>query len=365
MSKIIDDALSLDRSLKQMLAVVQSSESQQLRLRKENYFRAINGFSKVSAPYSIVTTERFEAHSDFTQAVESSRRRFIEPQTFFNLGINEQCDLLDSRLFIFTNHFVQDGTGDVDILYRVKQLEELRRRLERSLFVCWDWDNHHALHVSTLMASLSDVYFYAHDANLYFLRQYCTRIYRLPCSSYQFRTDFILRSISKIVKKERKFDFKGVHVYYPLFVNRNIAVKTMSNRYPMVHFMDNSRNYHQMSDSDRLDDWLESYFIFIAPTLLDVPCRLFDTLLTGGIPFVPRSLASDEVLAGIHDDDIVFYDDLDLLSPENLLIEGRSKLDRWGDTGIVRRVFYAAFNHNFCSRFRAMMTKLELFLQKN
>lgn len=128
-SKIISDAISLDKSLKQMLNVAQSTESQALRLGKEKYFREV-GFRDGWSQSSIVTTERYEAHSEFIPIESQKGITYINPDDFFNLTENEQAQLVEDRIFIFTNHFVQDGAENVDIIDRLGRLEGLKKRIK-------------------------------------------------------------------------------------------------------------------------------------------------------------------------------------------------------------------------------------------
>ncbi len=156
-------------------------------------------------------------------------------------------------------------------------------------FIAWDWDNHHWLDLSTFLAAHSDIYAPAHHENLYLLSRFnwltAGPVY---CSSVQWSRQFLTENLDKILLDERSSAPLGMHIPYGQFSFRMQVISTLNQFYPSIGF--SSRSFHERTPLDKLQEWCAHKTHWIAPVLNDVPIRLFDALITGGIPLVPDSM---------------------------------------------------------------------------
>jgi hypothetical protein len=149
----------------------------------------------------------------------------------------------------------------------------------------------------------------------------------------------------------------GMHVPYERFPFRNSVVSTLSARYPSVGF--SSQAFHGRDPEDRLREWCGHKLHWIMPVLNDVPIRIFDALITGGIPMVPASM---KLLPGIRDipeDAIFFFGPLDVIEPEALVRRALERFDSGGRDKIVQRHRFALEEHHGMSRIQTMIGCVE------
>lgn len=218
-----------------------------------------------------------------------------------------------------------------------------------NLQICiWDFDNHHAADTSIRLLHLSDFYFSAHPHNFGVLRRLSLSFKGvLPASVIQWSKDFLLSSLQQMLSSPRSNELFGAHVYYPPFTYRNNVINKVSEVFPGVCFSD--LNYHSRTIEDRFTEWCSYKIHFIAPVSDDLPIRLFDALITGGIPIVPLSLKS--LLHSLSIDYfVVFYDEHDLDHLHIKVDEAISKFDRDGVDGMKKRINFTLENHHINSR---------------
>ena len=97
-------------------------------------------------------------------------------------------------------------------------------------------------------------------------------------------------------------------------------------------------------------DWTAHKSHWINPVLNNVPIRLFDALVTGGIPIVPYSLRSLPPVSKIPRDQIVFYGPEDIISPDSVAREAVELFDQQGKKGVATRHLYALNEHHAAVR---------------
>jgi hypothetical protein len=214
-----------------------------------------------------------------------------------------------------------------------------------TLFVVWDWDNHHWLEQSTFLATYSDLYVPAHDENLYLLTRF-NWITSGPvyCASLQWSKNFLSSRLDQMLKVGRSNSPLGMHVKYEKFAFRNQVVATVRENYPSVGFSDTS--YHSVTPESRLVEWCSHKLHWIAPVLNDVPIRIFDSLITGGIPIVPESLRFRFPLRELPLAYVGFYSPIDIVEPGGLVADLVRKFDEQGEAGIIGRHQYAMSHHH-------------------
>lgn len=212
-------------------------------------------------------------------------------------------------------------------------------------FVAWDWDNHHWLDLSTFLAAHSDVYAPAHHENLYVLSRYNWLVAGpVYCSSVQWSRRFLTDNLDRIFQAERVSTPLGMHIPYAQFNFRIQVISTLSQRYSSIGF--SSRTFHVRTAEDRLQEWSAHKTHWIAPVLNDVPIRIFDALVTGGIPIVPDSLRFLPPVSAIPRKYIAFYSAADIVNPDALVAHANRLFDEGGRDGIVARHRYALEYHH-------------------
>ncbi len=207
---------------------------------------------------------------------------------------------------------------------------------QETCFIGWDWDNHHWLDVSTFLAAHSDIYAPAHHENLYLLSRYNWLIAGpVYCSTVQWPRRFLAEHLHDILTAERSPAPLGMHIPYPEFAFRIQVITTLSQHYPSIGF--SSRAFHGRTPEDRLAEWYSHKTHWIAPVLNDVPIRIFDALVSGGIPIVPDSMRFLPTIAAIPRQHIAFYSPLDIVDPKSVVERANARFDDGGRDGIVAR----------------------------
>jgi hypothetical protein len=212
-------------------------------------------------------------------------------------------------------------------------------------FIAWDHDNHHWLQMSTFMAAHSDIYVPAHHENLYVLSRYnwltAGPVY---ASCIQWSRKFLTENLPRILTAQRSTDPLGMHVQYARFGFRNSVVKTLETHYPSIGF--SRQTFHARTPQDRLEEWYSHKMHWIAPVLNDITIRIFDALVTGGIPIVPSSLRLLPPVNAIPREHIAFCTPMDIVSPQSLVASVNLRFDQMGCDGMVARHRFALKHHH-------------------
>lgn len=206
---------------------------------------------------------------------------------------------------------------------------------EKCLFVVWDFDNHHALNNSYLLAAFSDFYVPCHNENLAELAAITDSI-GSPVSAgiIQWSREFLASSLDRIKTAKRSETPLGRHIVYPQFKTRLEKLKRLNRHFPDVGPA--TAQYHQRTSAERLDEWCSHMAHWVLPVRNDLPIRIFDALVTGGIPIVPRSLKFHESLRKVRDH-ILFFDDEDVESPLAITETANTRFKQAGVAGILER----------------------------
>lgn len=214
-----------------------------------------------------------------------------------------------------------------------------------TIFAVWDWDNHHWMEVSKFLAAHSDIYVPVHHENLYNLSRYnwitAGPIY---AGSVQWSSKFLASHLTTLMDAKRSNDPLGKHIPYAPFRFRNQVVMTLSQQYPSIGFSD--RSFHVRPAEDRLAEWCSHKSHWIVPVLNDVPIRIFDALITGGIPIVPESLRYLPPVHAIGKNHIVFYTPQDIINPKAVVERAIKLFDDGGEAMILERHNYALSKHH-------------------
>jgi len=124
--------------------------------------------------------------------------------------------------------------------------------------------------------------------------------------------------------------------------------------------------YMNLSAEGRFKDWCSHKVSLALPAKRDVACRLFDALLTGQVPIIPRDVhCLDQVISPELQEalPIVTFDEYSVQSVGSALKQALNIFDRDGQEGIMRRHRYAIENHMPIHRVQSMMSTLRTFAE--
>jgi hypothetical protein len=245
---------------------------------------------------------------------------------------------------------VSSSPNDLHDQGKMELLRELYRSWPKTLFVAWVWDNHHMVTHSAMIGLSVDVQYTAHHDNLHILNRFCPFV-RTPlpaaCNTW---TKAQARGLGEgLAAAARPVHLSGAFTYYPKFGHRNIMVrKIMQQKIGIDLKMRKPGDYQKLTPEERWNDWISSKANLAVPTLSDLPIRVFDALLTGNIPLIPRHLAHVFVgtdQATIRELPIIWFDYTDLADMAPLVEKACNEFDSRGADGIWMRHQYALNNH--------------------
>jgi len=315
----------MDTRFKQNLAILQNGEIDVIKLQKARKLRVIADRLEPSKVRYFVE-EKFRNSS-----VELEGVAYL-PDNIFDTSeeINSLGPMDHNTIFLLSNELPQKGNINSLINF-------LKFGLTTSASVIlWDWDNHHHLFISTLLSLSSDFYLYSHTSNEYEITNYCDYSFHLPIASYQWGRGFLEENIELVVRKERSDETLGNFSNYALFQNRNRIIGRLSSKINGVGFIDPA-TYFKMSDLERFERWTNHKTHLIIPTLDDVPIRIFDALVSGGVVILPQRFAAKPFFKSLGQNDFELYDQCDLEEPERLIERANGKFNKEGVGGALRR----------------------------
>jgi len=212
---------------------------------------------------------------------------------------------------------------------------------EETVFCAWDFDNHHWLQVSIFLAAFSDTYTPAHRDNLYLLTKFNPYITPVEnCGVVQWDEDFIRENLRAMIEGERVDEPLGRHTPYARFKYRQRVMMRLHEVFPAVGPAD--PGFHGMTREEKLKEWAGHKLHWIIPTLDDVPIRMADALITGGIPIVPVSQRYLLQKEGFDPNWMVFYTVADLIDdPAGVVRRGLAQFEAGGREGVRKRIEFA------------------------
>ncbi len=222
-----------------------------------------------------------------------------------------------------------------------------------SVFVIWDFDNHHWFALSGMLAACCDIYVPTHADNLEPLSRY-NNYMAGPVNSgtIQWTREYLINNREKILNTERSNDPLGTHIEYPQFPIRQKNLQILHRNLPSVKLVDGS--YHSRSMDDRFTEWCSHKAHWIVPVLNDAPIRIFDALITGGIPIIPRSLKYHKDIQKIWDH-CLFYDYEDVQNPGPITEKANTLFDERGTQGVLDRHEFSLYNFHVDNRVEAIL----------
>jgi hypothetical protein len=235
---------------------------------------------------------KFWESPEFLHTLEKSRN----PQVIF-IANNDLSGISSEQLAEFTNFFLES---------------------KNTLLVVWDADNHHWSMLSTVLCLASDFYFPAHLERISYFQSLNPFVGQVvPLGSCQWPVELLVQNSDFIISSQRSDGPWGQHQFYPKFEMRNALVKTISESYPEVGFI--SSGSRLTSPFDSLKQWASYKTHFCACVGGDMPYRVFDGLLTGGVVIVPAEMRNYFKFFELSEQRVVYYSAADIFSMTDLI----------------------------------------------
>ena len=293
--------------------------------------------------------------------ISETLSKFGYSHPYLNVGYLEKgffhCSdqhVFDQKLAYLEDSIVIVNNNDVAYRDGLLNYSTFYSKCNRTIFAAWDFDNHHWLGLSTFLAAHSDVYTPAHHENLYLLTRYnWLTVGPIYAGIIQWPRKFLIEHLADILTAERTDAPLGKHIPYPTFHFRMQVITALNRHYPSIGFSDGT--FHARTADDRLKEWYSHKSHWIVPVLNDVPIRIFDALVTGGIPIVPESLRFLPPVNEISKDNILFYGPQDIVDPKNIVAKANQLFDEGGADKIVGRHIYALNHHHGAGRLRQIL----------
>ena len=321
------------------------------RLSKLNRLKNIAAQRPFESGWRLLTYKNWAVVLD---EVDWGDFEYIADDFFVDLegeNLTRKLAVFERAIVILPPYPPQAGANNLQTL---KQFSAFRQMCPNTLFLGWDWDNHFNLHISSVFAAASDLYFPTHLANEYELSRFCSHKYHLPSSSYQWGRRFLTDNMALLLRHDRSDQAYGRFKHYGLFGYRNAVVTTLGAKLPGVSLVDDLADYHAASPVEKLESWTRHKCHWVVPTLNDVSTRIFDALITGGIVLIPEHFRSDSAIKTLHGSDCLFYTEGDILEPQAITAKAIANFDRDGHDGVLRRHRDALDHHNLDSRMKVM-----------
>ena len=213
------------------------------------------------------------------------------------------------------------------------------------IFAMWDFDNHHWFALSAMLAASCDVFAPSHPDNIELLSRF-NNILTAPtgCATIQWSRSYLEKHSDLILQTEQWVDEPlGSHIQYPQFPMRQKNLEILNKSLAKVKLVDGS--YHNRDMMDRFKEWCSHKVHWIVPVLNDNPIRVFDSLITGGIPIIPRSLKYHPDVIKLWDH-VLFYDYEDIQNPLPITQKAKDLFDERGIQGVLDRHRLVCYNYH-------------------
>ena len=223
------------------------------------------------------------------------------------------------------------------------KLAEFALAAKNTLLAIHDYDNHHWVTLSLQLSVVADVYFPAHLTDMSMASRLSASIHAgVPTGSIQWRREYILDRIEKIIDAERSDSPLGKHYFYGRFQYRNKILQTVNKHYSTVGLLND--DFHSRGEDDRFNEWISHKLHWISPVFGDLPIRFFDALISGGIPLVPTGLQFYLDYLNVPRAYYCVYSAKDVIDPRPFVQKSLIKFDDFGRDGILERMQFCLQN---------------------
>lgn len=315
-----------------------SSESEQIaawNVQKEERRKAFAEGMKLRTQTRVRLSDGIFGKAEKTDQISFVNLRAIEhfePDTIYVLNNN---DIAKAGMQRYVGMFVNQPRAHVCI---------------------WDFDNHHQVSASLNFAVLSDYYVPCHPHNNETYQE-VTAAMGTPVSAgvIQWSRAYLTEHRARLLAAERDPAPLGRHIVYPQFPERNAMLERLNTHFE--HVGPATRTYHERSELDRLDEWASHMSHWIIPTRDDLPIRVFDALITGGLPILPASLKRMPALSALQDH-LFFFEPGDVEAPQAIAEAAAAQFKAQGAEGIIARHELAMATSHVDSRVQEILAQI-------
>jgi hypothetical protein len=283
-------------------------------------------------------------HLEHARPLDGSCEYVHLPENFL---LDPPKDVPKNSIFILLNN---------DVAPYINQYLAYYNSTPNALFVIWDWDSQHWIYMSSLLAMNSDFYISGTSENAFLLSHLSPHVLGpVFVAAHQWPRKFILEHIDLFLK-DRIDTPLGMHVFYQQYPKRNRAIATVSKTYATVGFTNN--DYKLRTEEENFREWAQHKTHWIMPVLSGVPIRVYNALITGGIPILPsfyKNLPEIEVL-GEHP---MYYEVADLVEPKMINEAAVARFDAAGESGLIQRICEAVEKHHIDTRCDAIIKAVD------
>ena len=289
------------------------------------------------------------AHLQHSHSLNSQREFVYLTEDFL---LSPPMDIPSNSVFLLLNN---------DVAKNLPQYLEFYQQHPECLFVIWDWDSQHWIYMSSILALNSDFYVSASSENAYLLSQFNPYVVGpVFAAVHQWSRRFILEHIDLFLGKRVDTPL-GRHVFYNSYPRRNRAIATLTQTFPSVGFGTNE--FKGRTDLENLHEWAQHKTHWIIPVLAGVPIRVYNALITGGIPLVPTFYKNLPEVAAFGDV-ALYYEVADLLQPQPINEAAVARFNAAGESGLIQRIAHAVEHHHVDGRCEQIFAALELSIQR-
>lgn len=313
----------------------------EIRIEANDILREINHGHAIKLLLCSERSNHFE-NGALAELITHPRVRSVTFEKNLNAAISRQ-EKFDVALIL--THWVDE----------VAQLREARRHNLAELYVLWIWDNHIAEDFHRQVAALADLVIPAHGFNTAYLKG--TRNVVLPSVSIpSVQWDLITAEsvFSRFGYDQRSDDLYGAYFTYKEFPERERLLRAcVIERISEAIFLReaneaNRDTYFHSGAAARLKEWMSYKTSICLPLRNDLSSRLFDALVAGQIPIVPRRTKDlDHVIPPEIQEwlPIIRFDDYTVESVQAAYQKAIHSFDLDEQKGALRRHRYAVENH--------------------
>lgn len=229
--------------------------------------------------------------------------------------------------------------------------------MDRPLVAAWLWDNHLAQLNNFRTVLAADIFFPSHVyAAQYLFNPASVLGTHLPACSAQWSRAEAAKLYAEHSEKPRRHKVLVNYVDYG-FSWRSALLRQLKNQMEMADVLlmppaDRSR-YFGLGPAERFAEWAAYKATLILPVDRDLSTRVFDALLAGLVPIVPRNIADfDQVLPPPLQESlgIVRVESLDIASLRQAAMQALRNFDAQGQPGALARHRHALEQHMLVHR---------------
>jgi len=273
---------------------------------------------------------------------------------------NLPIDFLASEPGVFPKHSLFLLTNN-DIGTNLPRFLEFYSQANHLLFVIWDWDSQHWIQMSSILAMHSDFYISGTAENAFLLSHFNPWVLGpVFIGVHQWTRKFIIDHMDCLFGDRTDSPF-GLHVHYGKYPRRNRLIATLGQSFESVGFANN--DYKLRSELENLQQWSSFKTHWIVPVLGGVPIRVYNAMITGGIPILPAFYKNMPEVALLGNTPL-YYDVPDLLEPEPIHRAAVAKFDSGGESGLIQRVTEVIARHHIDTRCESIFQMVEESVRK-